>query len=48
MVHVAIGPTVCYVCCLIPLVLRCVMFVFYVKEADLGMMAFVACLAPWF
>ena len=29
------------------LVLRCVMFIFGVKEADLGMMALVACFAPW-
>ena len=29
-------------------VLRCMMFIFCVKEADLGMRAFVAYLAPWF
>ena len=38
----SIGPTVCYVCCL------SMMFIFCVKEADLGMMAFVAYFAPWF
>ena len=30
------------------LVLRCMMFIFCVKEADWGMMAFVAYFAPWF
>ena len=30
------------------LVLRCMMFIFCVKEADWGMIAFVAYLAPWF
>ena len=28
-------------------VLRCRMFILCVKEADWGMMAFVACFAPW-
>ena len=44
----SIGPAVCYVCCVIPGVLRCMIFIFCVKEADLGTMAFVAYCAPWF
>ena len=30
------------------LALRCMIFIFFVQEADLGMMAFVAHFAPWF
>ena len=30
------------------LFVRCMMFIFCVKEADLRMMAFVAFFAPWF
>ena len=45
-VHFSTGPTVCYVCCPIPL--RCRMFMFCVKEADWGLRALGAYLAPWF
>ena len=36
----------CVPCVLSTLLLRCMMFIFCIKEADLGMMAFVAYFAP--
>ena len=42
------GPALCHACLSDAWVLRCVMVMFCVKEADWGMMAFGAELAPWF
>ena len=47
-VHFSMGPAVCHVCLSDAWVLRCVMVMFCVKEADWGTMAFVAEFAPWF
>ena len=47
-VHFSIGPTVCDVCCLVPGFSDAWRSYFCVKEAEWGMMALVACSAPWF